>query len=137
MSDDEKTVRAKVGAMFTDPKRIHADIPGTVEGNPVFIYHQVFNWDRSEVLDLEERYRAGKVGDREVKDKLARALNDFLGPFRERMAFYEGKPGLVDEIVYSGTMKMRHIATETMRKVRGEDEDRPRLESTGPGGSAA
>jgi tryptophanyl-tRNA synthetase len=118
LSDDEQTVSAKVGAMFTDPKRIHADIPGSVEGNPVFIYHEIFNKDRAEVLDLEERYRAGTVGDREVKDKLARALNDFLGPFRERIALYEDKPGLVDEIVRSGTEKMRQIAAETMRKVR-------------------
>jgi tryptophanyl-tRNA synthetase len=120
LSDDEQTVRAKVGAMFTDPKRLHADIPGTVEGNPVFIYHQIFNEDRSEVSDLEERYRAGKVGDKEVKDKLVRALNRFLGPFRERMALYRGKPGLVDEIVCGGTNKMRQIAAETMREVRAK-----------------
>jgi tryptophanyl-tRNA synthetase len=120
LSDDEQSVRAKVGAMFTDPKRLHADIPGTVEGNPVFIYHQIFNGDRSEVLDLEERYRAGKVGDREVKDKLARALNNFLDPFRERMALYQGKPGLIEEIVCNGTNKMRQIAAETMRQVRAK-----------------
>jgi tryptophanyl-tRNA synthetase len=120
LSDDEQTIKTKVGAMFTDPKRIHADIPGTVEGNPVFIYHRIFNQDRSEVSDLEKRYRAGKVGDREVKDKLARALNDFLGPFRERMAHYRDKPGLVDEIVHSGTLRMRQIASETMREVRAK-----------------
>jgi len=69
LSDDEQTVEAKVKGMFTDPKRIHADIPGTVEGNPIFVYHRIFNEDRSEVDDLEKRYRAGKVGDREVKEK--------------------------------------------------------------------
>jgi tryptophanyl-tRNA synthetase len=120
LSDDEQSVRAKVGAMFTDPKRIHADIPGTVEDNPVFIYHRIFNENRAEVSDLEERYRAGKVGDREVKDRLARALNDFLGPFRERMAFYRSKPGLVDDIICSGTRRMRRIATETMRQLRAK-----------------
>jgi tryptophanyl-tRNA synthetase len=104
--------------MFTDPKRIHADIPGTVEGNPVFIYHRIFNADRSEMEDLEERYRAGKVGDREVKEKLAGALNNFLRPFRERMASYQNNPGLVDEIIWNGTLKMRQIAAETMREVR-------------------
>jgi tryptophanyl-tRNA synthetase len=118
LSDDEQTVAAKVAAMFTDPKRIHADIPGTVEGNPVFIYHRIFNRDRSEVDDLERRYRSGKVGDREVKEKLARALNDFLNPFRERMASYRSKPGLVDEIIWNGTLKMRRISSETMREVR-------------------
>ena len=43
LSDDAKTVQNKVRQMYTDPKRVRADIPGTVEGNPVFIYHDAFN----------------------------------------------------------------------------------------------
>ena len=39
--------------MYTDPKRISADIPGTVEGNPVFSYHDVFNENKAEVEDLK------------------------------------------------------------------------------------
>ena len=69
------TVRQKVRQMYTDPKRVRADIPGTVEGNPVFIYHDAFNPNRDEVDDLKARYRAGKVGDVEVKTKLATAIN--------------------------------------------------------------
>ena len=40
LSDDAETVRKKVMQMYTDPKRIRADVPGTVEGNPVFTYHR-------------------------------------------------------------------------------------------------
>jgi tryptophanyl-tRNA synthetase len=72
LSDDAETVRKKVMQMYTDPKRIRADIPGTVEDNPVFIYHDAFNPDTAEVEDLKTRYRAGKVGDVEVKNKLAK-----------------------------------------------------------------
>ena len=43
LSDDAKTVQNKVRQMYTDPKRVRADIPGTVEGNPVFMYHDAFN----------------------------------------------------------------------------------------------
>ena len=75
LSDDAETVRKKVMQMYTDPKRVRADIPGTVEGNPVFMYHDAFNPDAAEVEDLKTRYRAGKVGDVEVKTKLAKALN--------------------------------------------------------------
>ena len=71
LSDDAKTVEQKVRQMYTDPKRVRADIPGTVEGNPVFVYHDAFNPDTAEVEDLKARYRAGKVGDVEVKTKLA------------------------------------------------------------------
>ena len=63
MADDAKTVRKKVMRMFTDPKRVRADIPGTVEGNPVFIYHDAFNSDTAQVDDFKARYRAGTVGD--------------------------------------------------------------------------
>ena len=72
--------------MYTDPKRVRADIPGTVEGNPVFMYHDAFNPDTAEVEELKTRYRAGKVGDVEVKTKLAKALNAVLEPMRNRRA---------------------------------------------------
>lgn len=118
LTDDPATVRAKVDGMFTDPKRVRADIPGTVEGNPVFAYHDAFNLDRGEVEDLAGRYRAGKVGDREVKEKLARALNVFLDPIRERRASFAEKPGLAREIIAAGTARVRTEARATMDLVR-------------------
>jgi tryptophanyl-tRNA synthetase len=118
LSDDEDTVNQKVRGMFTDPNRIRADIPGRVEGNPVFIYHDAFNPNVEEVNDLKERYLVGKVGDVEVKRKLAKALNDFLTPIRERRAYYESKPGLVEEVLIAGTERMRAEAAETMELVR-------------------
>ena len=114
LSDDEKTVVKRVMSMYTDPKRVSADVPGTVEGNPVFQYHDAFNPDKAEVEDLKARYRAGKVGDVEVKEKLAKALNAFLDPIRERRAKYESQPGLADEVVYDGTMRMREEARATL-----------------------
>src|SRR2546421_4534463 len=102
LSDDEATVRKKVGNMYTDPKRIRADIPGTIEGNPVFIYHDVFNPNKAEVEDLKARYREGKVGDVEVKEKLARAINAFLDPMRERRARVAGASRLVVRPILAG-----------------------------------
>jgi tryptophanyl-tRNA synthetase len=118
LADDAKTVERKVRSMYTDPKRISADIPGTVEGNPVFIYHDAFNPDHDEVQDLKQRYRAGKVGDVEVKQKLARALNAFLDPLRERRARYAAEPRQVEEILREGTRRMQQEAQETMSLVR-------------------
>src|SRR5512140_2486562 len=88
LSDDAKTVEEKVMGMYTDPKRLRASDPGTVEGNPVFIYHDAFNPDKAEVDDLKSRYRTGQVGDVEVKAKLIKAINTFLDPFREKRAYY-------------------------------------------------
>ncbi|MCC7355809.1 MAG: tryptophan--tRNA ligase, partial [Anaerolineae bacterium] len=100
--------------MYTDPNRIRADIPGQVRGNPVFVYHDVFNADKDEIHDLKERYRKGKVGDVEVKEKLARALNAFLDPIRARRAALEEQSGFVDEVIYEGTLRTRQVAQETL-----------------------
>jgi tryptophanyl-tRNA synthetase len=104
--------------MYTDPNRVRADVPGTVEGNPVFIYHDAFNPDTAEVDDLKVRYRAGKVGDVEVKKKLARAINNFLEPVRERRAHYDQRPHVVDDILHEGNRKTRVLASDTMQRVR-------------------
>lgn len=114
LSDDEEEVREKVMRMYTDPTRIHPDDPGHVEGNPVFIYHDVFNSDKKVVQDLKERYKKGKVGDIEVKEKLVQALNKFLDPIRIRRAEFERGKGLVSKILREGTDKARKEAQETL-----------------------
>jgi tryptophanyl-tRNA synthetase len=100
LSDDAAAVVKKVRQMYTDPKRVRADIPGTVEGNPVFTY------------------RAGAVGDVEVKTKLAAAVNARLEPIRERRAAVLARPGYLREIVMEGSKKARAQAIETMTRVR-------------------
>jgi tryptophanyl-tRNA synthetase len=119
LSDDADTVARRVRQMYTDPKRVRADIPGTVEGNPVFIYHDTFNPDTAEVDDLKERYRTGRVGDVEVKTKLAKALNAYLDPIRERRAAVLARPGAVRDILHEGSNKARVVAEQTMERVRG------------------
>lgn len=118
LSDDVRTVEKKVRGMFTDPNRIRADVPGTVEGNPVFIYHDIFNPNKEEIADLKDRYRTGTVGDVEVKQKLTIALNTFLDPIRQRRAQFAKEKGFVEEIIYDGTQKMHEVAEETIKLMR-------------------
>ena len=119
LGDDAETVNKKVRQMYTDPKRIRADIPGTVEGNPVFMYHDAFNPNATEVEDLKARYRAGKVGDVEVKTKLAIAMNALLDPMRERRRELLARPERLGEIIVEGSRKARAVAQQTMERVRG------------------
>jgi tryptophanyl-tRNA synthetase len=118
LTDDAEAVLKKVKQMYTDPKRIRADIPGTVEGNPVFVYHDAFNPDSAEVEDLKARYRAGRVGDVEVKTKLARAMNAMLEPMRERRREVMAKPDRLRDIAVEGSRRARTIAQATMERVR-------------------
>lgn len=118
LSDDSRTVKKQVMSMYTDPNRISADIPGNVEGNPVFSYHDIFNPNKAEVEDLKERYRAGRVGDVEVKEKLYVALENFLDPIRERRAHYEAQTGFVDELLYEGTQRAQQEARATLIEVK-------------------
>ncbi|MFH1877430.1 MAG: tryptophan--tRNA ligase [Candidatus Omnitrophota bacterium] len=116
LSDTPEAVNKKVYSMYTDPDRIRADIPGKVKGNPVFIYHDLFNPDKEEVEDLKKRYREGNVGDVEVKKKLALAINNFLAPIRERRENLSDDE--VHRIIREGAEKAGRSARRTMAKVK-------------------
>jgi tryptophanyl-tRNA synthetase len=118
LKDDAGTVNRKVMSMYTDPTRLRATDPGHVEGNPVFMYHDAFNPDSDEVNDLKERYVRGAVGDVEVKKKLAVAINNVLEPFRERRAYYEARPKLVQEALENGSRTGYAAADQTIEAVR-------------------
>ncbi|PIP04274.1 tryptophan--tRNA ligase [candidate division WWE3 bacterium CG23_combo_of_CG06-09_8_20_14_all_40_14] len=117
LGDSREALKKRVMSMFTDPKRVRADVPGTVEGNPVFIYHDAFNSNKGEVEDLKTRYRKGTVGDVEVKQKLFEALDKFLSPIREKR---EKASKSADErgILEQGTGEAIKIAQETLERVR-------------------
>lgn len=118
LSDDEKSLRKKVMSMFTDPKRVRADIPGEVDGNPVFIYHDFFNSNIDELCEFKTRYRQGKIGDVEIKERLFEVLNQFLIPIRERRKFFKAKKGYIDEIIFEGTSKTRKVAVEVIKNAK-------------------
>jgi len=118
LSDSPAVVEEKVMGMYTDPNRTSADVPGQVEGNPVFIYHDHFNPDLEQILGLKERYKQGKVGDVEVKRKLALAINQFLDPVRARREKYACQPDLVLDILNEGSHRMQIESEETLALVR-------------------
>lgn len=117
LSESSEDLKQKIMSMYTDPSRIRATDPGTVEGNPVFIYHDAFNPDTDEVNDLKERYRKGTVGDVEVKQKLLAALETFLAPIRERRSKYDNEDTLM-QILRAGTEKGRNTAADVIGRVK-------------------
>ena len=113
----EETTR-KVMNMYTDPTRIHANDPGHVEGNPVFVYHDVFNPNLEEVEEFKLHYRTGKIGDVEIKKRLAEVLNTYLTPLRERREKIIAQPRILMEILHSGTERARLICRQTIEEVK-------------------
>lgn len=118
LADSPEEVNKKVASMFTDPTRLKPTDPGHVEGNPVFIYHEAFNPNKEEVADLKARYKEGKVGDVEVKQKLAVAINNLLEPMRLRREALAGDPEKIEEILRDGIQKGREVSESVLKKVK-------------------
>lgn len=118
LSDPADVVARKVRGMYTDPNHLRAEMPGQVEGNPVFLYLDAFCPDAALVADLKARYRAGGLGDVAVKRVLTDALEAFLAPVRQRRAVYAADPAGVMQLLQVGTGRGRERAAETLRRVR-------------------
>ena len=118
LTDDTETVRKKVMNMYTDPNHIKVEDPGNTENNPVFIYLDAFCTDREKYEELKSHYEKGGLGDKVVKEYLFEVLEDLLNPFREKRAYYDAHPEIVESIVKEGTAKARKKASEVLKRVR-------------------
>ena len=115
---NEVVIKKQIMGCFTDPNRLHPEDPGKVEGNPIFIYHDLVNEDKQEMVDLKNRYKEGKVGDVEVKEKLFKALLKRFDKERKRYQELQNNPGEIIEILQSGAKKAREQAEKKMTEVR-------------------
>ena len=118
LSDSFDIVSKKVMAMYTDPKHIHIENPGKVEGNAVFTYLDVFDSDKKTVEKLKKQYRKGGLGDVAIKNHLIKVLEDFLAPIRKKRAEFAKNPKAVMKILEEGTKKARIAASQTLGEVR-------------------
>lgn len=118
LSDDEQAVRQKVMSMYTDPNHVHVDDPGTVEGNTVFEYLDVFATDKQYVDQLKQQYRVGGLGDVKVKQYLFAVLNDLLMPIRSRRAELAKDLSAIYDMLQRGSQKANDKASETLSEVR-------------------
>ena len=115
--EDETTIRKQIMSSFTDPNRLKATDPGKVEGNPVFLYHDLLNQNTAEVEDLKNRYRLGQVGDVEVKEKLFLAHQQYFAQARARRAALLDQPEKVLEILQQGAARASQVAQQTLAEV--------------------
>lgn len=116
LSESYEEIMKKVRNAVTDPNRIKKSDPGNPDICTVFSYQGIFN--KEDKCNIEEMCKGGKIGCVECKRILGEKINEFISPFREKRAYYESHPKVVDEILLSGTNRAREIAKETMREVR-------------------
>lgn len=116
--DDDEIIEKQIMKCFTDSGRIHADDPGKVEGNPIFIYHDLWNENKTEVAELKKRYQEGKVSDVEVKQALIKAHRKYFAPVREKKAFYDQHPEEVEKVLARGRAAAILKANETLTAVK-------------------
>jgi tryptophanyl-tRNA synthetase len=117
LSDPAETVAAKVATMVTDPQRMRKSDPGNPDICNVYDFHKLYS--PAEVIEeMNRRCRTADVGCVECKKLMAKHLNAFLDPIRERRRYYEERPDRVREIITAGSDKARETARRTMEEVR-------------------
>lgn len=118
LSDSADVVAKKVMSMYTDPNHLKVEDPGTVEGNTVFDYLDIFDPAQNEVGELKLQYQKGGLGDVVLKKRLATVLNDMLEPIRHKRSEYDKDLNAVLNIALEGSEKVYAIAQQTMRQVK-------------------
>jgi tryptophanyl-tRNA synthetase len=118
LSDPPDVVKSKIMGMYTDPNRLKATDPGTIENNPLWIFHDAFNTDLDWVEESKMRYQQGTIGDVECKKKLIDVINAFLEPFHERRSQFAGRVDDMMDILKVGTCQANVIAEETLDMVK-------------------
>ncbi len=114
---DYKLIEKQIMSCFTDPNRIHSTDPGKVEGNPIFIYHDLINQNKDEVEELKRRYRKGQVSDVEVKRRLIAAHKRRFKTARQRRQELKANHQLVEEILAKGAQQAKKMAQQTLAEV--------------------
>ena len=117
LSDSEEEITKKVMGAVTDPNRIKKDDLGNPDICMVAYYHKLFS-SNEEIETVCKECRAGERGCVACKKQLAKNIIEYLRPIREKRAYYEQHPELVDKILREGTEKARKTAKETMKKVK-------------------
>ena len=126
LADTPEEVKRKVMSMYTDPNHIRVDDPGSIEGNVVFTYLDVFAKDEhfSKYLPAgdnsvtQDLYQAGGLGDVVIKKFLNNILQEVLEPIREKRKYYENHLDEVVKILENGTNEARKRASRTLEKVK-------------------
>jgi tryptophanyl-tRNA synthetase len=116
LSDSEETIKKKVSAMFTDPKRIKLNDKGHPHTCNVFSYYDVFSRKmKDEVFDWCTN---AKLGCTDCKKRLSIGLIDKLKPFHEKRQDLLKDKEKIRKILDDGRIKVASVANKTIKEAR-------------------
>ena len=127
LSEESEDIKKKVFSMFTDPNHIRVEDPGSLEGNTVFTYLDVFCKPEyfAEFLpeyqnldELKAHYQRGGLGDMKVKRFLNNVLQAELEPIRNRRKELQKDIPAIYEILKKGSEKAEAVAAQTLKEVK-------------------
>ncbi|MCY4645251.1 MAG: tryptophan--tRNA ligase [Bacteriovoracales bacterium] len=118
LGDSEKQLKKKINKMFTDPKKIHLNDPGHLEGHVPFMYLDLFDSDKETLKNLKAHYERGGLGDGEIKKRLFDILNEKLSPIRQKREELSKDKGEILALLRKGTDKAKEVTEKTLDEVK-------------------
>lgn len=118
LSDSTDLIRQKVNQMFTDPKHLRIEDPGSIEGHVVFLFLDFFDPNQKEVAELKAHYSRGGLGDGHHKKRLVEILDSVISPMRQRRSEHASDLTYVRKLLLDGSRTAREVVTEKVDEVR-------------------
>ena len=106
----------RIMSAITDPARKFRKDVGHPEVCNIYTLHKYFT--PAEVEEIGKECRVAGIGCVDCKKRLAKNMNEFLAPLREKRAQLAAKPDYIKEVLADGAARARVIARETMGEVR-------------------
>jgi len=107
-TDSEEEIKSKVKGALTNE----------IGGKNLLGLFEQFSDNLEDVQKFTQQFKDSTIKYSELKPLLAEAIIQKLKPIREKRAYYEKNPKVVEEILFEGTKKARHLAKQTLAKVK-------------------
>jgi len=107
-TDSEEDIKSKVKGALTNE----------IGGKNLLGLFEQFSDNPDDIKKFNRQFKDGTIKYSELKSLLAEAIIQKLKPIREKRAYYEKNPKVVEEILFEGTKKARNLAKQTLEKVK-------------------
>lgn len=117
MAEDDETITKKLMIAKTDPNRKRRNDPGDPEVCNIYSLHKLLS-SSEEIEYVAEGCRTAGIGCVDCKKILLKNLLATIGPIRERIHEFRGKPDYIAQVLEQGAQKCKPMAQETMAEVK-------------------